>query len=340
MTLKFSQICLVASISLLVGISSCENESNQSRPLEEVTIRSAHSSWVEESFQTQVVNLGLEKLGYQVEAAKELDYPAIYLSIANKDIDYSVVYYQPGHESFFDSAGGEEKLEAIGLLVTAGMQGYQIDKKTADKHGIKNIEQLKDPEIAKLFDFDGNGKANLTGCNPGWQCESSVNHHIKVYGLEETVEQDQGSYTALLADMITRYEAGEPILFYAYSPHWIFSILKSDRDTVWLEVPYTDLPDDENTITTEQTTFNGKNIGFPASAQGLAANKVFAAENPIAKRWFELVHIPLEDMNAASWRIKDGENTPADIRLMAEEWMSDNQAQFDEWIEEAKAAAR
>ncbi|OLT68771.1 hypothetical protein BI334_30540 [Moorena producens 3L] len=32
-------------------------------------------------------------------------------------------------------------------------------------------EQLKNPKIAKLFDSDGDGKANLTGCNPGWGME-------------------------------------------------------------------------------------------------------------------------------------------------------------------------
>ena len=34
------------------------------------------------------------------------------------------------------------------------MQRYQIYKKTADKYKITNIQQLKYPEIAKLFDSD------------------------------------------------------------------------------------------------------------------------------------------------------------------------------------------
>ncbi|MDJ1182113.1 glycine betaine/L-proline ABC transporter substrate-binding protein ProX [Roseofilum casamattae] len=342
MKTKHFQKCILIStfISLLVGLSACQTESNQSPPLPEVTIRSAHSSWVEESFQTQVVNLGLEQLGYQVEPVKELEYPALYLSIANNDIDYSVVYYRPGHEEFFNNVGGEEKLEGVGVLIAVGTQGYRIDKKTADKHGITNIEQLKDPEIAKLFDFDGDGKANLTGCNPGWTCEKAINHHIEAYGLQDRVEQDQGNYTALLTDAIARYEAGEPILYYAYKPHWIFAILKPNQDTIWLEVPYTDLPENLSDITTEETTFDGKNLGLPAASQTLVVNKEFAANNPVAKRWFELVQIPVDDMNAASLRIKDGENTPEDMRLMAEEWAIENQAQFYGWIEEAKAAGK
>ncbi len=79
------------------------------------------------------------------------------------------------------------------------MQGFQIDKKTADKYKITNLEQFQDPKIAQQFDSDGDGKANLVGCNPGWFCESMIDHHIEAYGLQDTVEHDRGQYLALLA---------------------------------------------------------------------------------------------------------------------------------------------
>ena len=52
----------------------------------------------------------------------------------------------------------------LGPFSEGALQGYLIDKKTRDKYGIKSIEQLKDPKLAKLFDIDGDGKADLTGC--------------------------------------------------------------------------------------------------------------------------------------------------------------------------------
>ncbi|MBP0008698.1 MULTISPECIES: glycine betaine/L-proline ABC transporter substrate-binding protein ProX [unclassified Roseofilum] len=331
-------------MSLLLGLMSCQTTSEPSGSsgnlsLEEVTIRSGHSSWVEESFQTQIVNLGLEKLGYTIDPVKELEYPAVYLSVANGDLDYSVVYYQPGHNDFFKNAGGEEKLVGLGLLTTSGLQGYLIDKKTAEEYNISNLEQFQDPEIAKLFDFDGDGKANLTGCNPGWSCELTTNHHIEAYKLQDTVEHDQGSYTALLADAMTRYEEEEPIFYYTYNPHWISAVLKPGEDVIWLEVPFTSLPGDSSDLSEKDTTFEGKNLGLPANTQQVISNPMFLENNPVAKRWFELVQIPLEDMNEASLRIKEGENTAEDLRRMAQEWVSENQEQFDRWIEEAKGAS-
>lgn len=47
------------------------------------------------------------------------------------------------------------------------MENIQIDKKTAAQYQITNLEQLKDPKIAQLFDSDRDGKANLVGCVPG-----------------------------------------------------------------------------------------------------------------------------------------------------------------------------
>ncbi|MDJ1181540.1 glycine betaine/L-proline ABC transporter substrate-binding protein ProX [Roseofilum sp. BLCC_M91] len=345
MTIQLSQRLIVFSalVSLFLGLTSCQptsesTDGSEGLPPEEVTIRSGHSSWVEESFQTQVVNIGLETLGYQIDTVKELEYPGIYLSVANGDLDYSVVYYQPGHEDFFNNAGGEERLRGLGMFIPPGTQGYLIDKKTADEYGITHIDQLQDPEIAQLFDFDGDGKANLTGCNPGWGCETTTNHFIEVYGLQDTVEHDQGSYTALLADAITRYEEGEPILYYAYNPHWVGAVLRPGEDVIWLQVPFTSLPEHMSNVSEEDTTFDGKNLGLPGSRQQIMSNPEFLEQNPIAKRWFELVQIPLEDMNAISLRIKEGENTSEDMRRLAEEWVSENQEQFERWIAEAKSA--
>ncbi|NEP87519.1 MAG: glycine betaine/L-proline ABC transporter substrate-binding protein ProX [Okeania sp. SIO2C2] len=321
--------------SLLVIFTSCQQVPDS----ETVTIRSANSSWIQELFQTEVVNIGLEKLGYKVERPKQIEYPAIYISLANGDLEYSSVYYEPQHNEFFENAGGEEKLEKVGTLTPNGIQRYEIDKKTADKYNITNIEQLKDPEIAKLFDSDGDGKANLVGCNPGWSCELVINHHLKNYELEDIVEHNQGQYEILLADAMTRYQQGKPILYYAYDPHWISTVLKPNENVVSLEVPFTSLPSSMENLSEKDTSLDGKNLGFPLLQQRIVANQKFLEVNPVAKRWFELVEIPIVDMNFESLRIKEGEDTPEDILRHAQEWIKNNQQIYDSWLETAKQAA-
>jgi len=320
-------------LAIAFGLIACPSNSNSTI---ETSVRSAHSSWVEESFQTEVVNIGLAQLGYPIETPETLDYAAIYLSLANQDLDYSVVSYDAGHESLYDQANRNNELEKLGQVVPPGSQGYHMDKKTVDEYGISSIEQLKDPQLANLFDTDGNGKANLVGCNPGWVCESVINHHLKVYGLEDTVEQDQGNYTSLLVDTIAHYQEGKPILYYAYNPHWIFAVLKVNQDVMALEVPFTSVPEDMVGIEEADTMFEGNNLGWPAIGQSFVVNRQFISRNPKAQRWLELVSIPVADMNEVSWQIKEGADTPDDIRRLAREWVSENQVQFDAWLAQAR----
>ena len=321
--------------SVLIIFTSCQ----QAPTSQTVTIRSANSTWIQELFQTYIVNIGLEKLGYNIEKPKQIEYPPIYISIANGDLDYSTVYYEPQHKEYFDNSGGKEKLEGVGMLTPDGIQRYEIDKKTADKYNITNIEQFKDPKIAKLFDSDGDGKANLVGCNPGWSCELVINHQIEAYGLEDTVEHNQGQYEILLADAMTRYKQGQPIIYYAYNPHWISTVLKRNEDVVWLEVPFTSLPESIGNLTEKDTSVDGKNFGFPILQQRIVANKKFLEANPVVRKWFELVQIPIEDMSAESLRIKEGENQEKDILRHAQEWVENNQEKYDSWLETARQAA-
>ena len=330
--LKKSILLVLTTIFLisLIGFSSgAQTTTNSVPPRNSITIRSGTSDWIEDRFQTEIVNIGLEKLGYKTAPLVAVAYPALYTAVANGDLDIAPVFGDPGHNQFYQNAGGEKKLEKVGLLFPL-MQGYQIDKKTADKYGITNLQQFQDPKIAQLFDSDGDGKANLVGCDPGWSCELEMEHHLDAYKLRDTVEINQGNYTALLADALTRYKQGKPFFSYAYSPFWLGQILKVDQDVVWLEVPFT-ASNIEN-LTAKDTSVNGKNLGMIQGKYRVIANQKFLATNPSAKHFLELVKIPYEDMIRESYRIKNGEDKPQDIRRHAEEWVKQNQDLFDGWL--------
>ena len=290
-------------------------------------------------FATEVMNFGLEKLGYEVKPLKAVTVPIGHISVANGDLDFYGTHWRNLQKKFYLESGGEDKLERIGNSIDNALQGYQIDKKTADKYNITNLEQLKDPKIAKLFDSDGDGLANLTGCNAGWGCELVIEHHLDAYGLRDTVEHEQGQYDILMADALARQQQGKPVLYYTYTPYWLPTVLKPGKDVVWLEVPFTSLPKEQGEFTEEDTSINGKNLGFAVEKVQVLANKKFIEANPIAKRFFELINIPIEDINAQQELVHKGEGTPADIRRHAQEWIENNQEMFDSWVEEAKKAS-
>jgi glycine betaine/proline transport system substrate-binding protein len=203
-----------------------------------VTVQPLKSSLAEEAFQTLLVMRALEKLGYTVEPMKDLEPATEHLAIANGDATFMANHWSLLHADFYKNSGGDAKLSRTGVYSDGAVQGYLIDRKTAEQYNITSIAQLKDPAIAKLFDADGDGKADLTGCNPGWGCELAIENHLTAYQLRDTVTHKQGSYAALMADTIARFKQDKPVLYYTWTPYWVSAVLRPGADVVWLQVPF------------------------------------------------------------------------------------------------------
>ena len=337
---QFLEILLaVLSIGLIAcqpTVQSNTESTNKTVPGKGLKVSSGSSVSTYAIFLTEVINIGLEKLGYETKPIKQLDIPIVHIAVSNGELDFYSAHWEKLHNKFFIENGGEEKFERVGIAIANTLQGYQIDKTTADKYKITSLEQFKNPQIAQLFDSDGDGKANLTGCNPGWGCELVIEHHLDVYGLRDTVEHDQGNYDALMANVVARKQQGEAIFHYAYTPSWVPIVLEPGKDVIWLEVPFTSLPKEQGAVSEQDTVVDGKNLGFAVDRVRVVANKQFLIANPAAKHLFELISIPIEDVNAQQKLVQDGEKQPKDLRRHAEEWVKKNQEQFDSWLEEAR----
>ncbi|MEX5342937.1 glycine betaine/L-proline ABC transporter substrate-binding protein ProX [Pseudomonas sp. I2] len=333
---RFTRHFVRYASAALFTVASLSASASADKPGEGVKITPAFPSVEEERFRGEIAMQGLRELGYKVQKPKETEYATMVLAVGYGDADFSVNLWDKLHESFYEKAGGDQKMVKAGDILPGVLQGYLIDKKTADAHGIKYITDLKRPEIAKLFDTDGDGKADLTGCNPGWGCELVIAHHMKAYDLEKTVHVNQGSYFALMADTITRFKEGKPVLYYTWVPQWVAGVLVEGRDVVWLEVPRTDLPGGDNAV---DTTYQGKNLGFAVDKVEAVLNRDFADKNPAALKFLSLMQISAADESAQNLKMQQGEKSPADIQRHAKAWIAAHRQQFDQWLQAARAAA-
>ncbi len=301
-----------------------------------ITVKPLQSTIAEETFQTLIVSRALEKLGYTVEKPGEVDYNVAYTTIAAGDATFIATNWKPLHDDMYKAAGGDNKFYREGTYVGGAAQGYLIDKKTAEKYKITNIEQLKDPKIAKLFDSNGDGKADMTGCTPGWGCEAVINHQNSAYGLADTVTANMGNYSAMVADTLARYKQGKPVLYYTWTPYWLSDVLKPGKDVVWLQVPFSSLPGEQSKVDTKLA--NGANYGFPVNTMHIVANKEWAAKNPAAAKLFAEMKLPISDINAENAAMHAGQASEADINRHVDGWIKGHQAEFDKWVSDAQAA--
>lgn len=283
----------------------------------------------------EVIEEGLAALGHENGEMLTGAYPAIHLSLGQGDAHYTAVHWKPLHNDYFANSGGDDALLRAGPLYTEAMQGYFIDIKTAEKHGITKLEQMKEPAIAALFDTDGDGKANLTGCNPGWGCEKVIEHHLDAYELRDAINHDKGEYFALIANTIEKYQAGESIFYTAWAPNWVMSVLAPGKDTVFLNAPFSSLPGDQGSDTEWP---DGRNPGFGANENYILVNKEFAEANPDAWTFFNGLRMPIADLNGLMDRVNAGEDSLDQIEQVGKDWIAANQEAFDALIAEAKAA--
>lgn len=326
----------LAALTLAGGLMAAGAASGAGMPGKGVAVQPLKSSIAEETFQTLLVTKALERLGYTIRPIKEVEYATAFVALANGDGTFLADYWDPLHNDFFKRAGGDAKLYTKGVYSPGALQGYLIDKATADKYNITNIGQLKDPKLAKLFDSNDDGKADLAGCNPGWGCEKVIEHQLDAFDLRKTVTHNQGSYSAIIADTIARHKQGKPVLYYTWTPYWVSGVLVPGKDVVWLQVPFSALPGSRKNVDT--TLPNGKNYGFQANNQRIAANRDFAEDNPAAAKLFSVMQVSSNDISAENKLMRDGQKTPADIERHADAWIKANQKKFDGWIKEAMAA--
>lgn len=303
-----------------------------------VSVIPVKSALIEESFQTQLVVKALEKLGYEVKPVEELEYPLAHVAVARGDATFMANHWNPHHSEFYKTAGGDAKLSRKGVYSAGAVQGYMIDKKTADQYQITNLGQLKDPKLAKLFDTDGDGKANLIGASAGWGGEAVIDHQLDTFGLRATVNYTQGNYPALIADTLTRFKQGKPVLYYAWTPYWLSNVLQQGKDVIWLQVPFSAMPGLQTGTDTKLA--NGKNYGFPLNNEYIVANKSWVEKHPAAAKLFEIMQLPIGDISMQNRLMHEGQNKPADVERHVNSWIKAHQKTFDGWLEQARAAAR
>lgn len=326
---------MIAMLALPLGRAAAQE------PSEDVPrVRLARATWDTGWFQAEVYRLLLERLGYRVDGPVTMDNAPFYEAVAAGEVDLWANGWFPAHEVFIADAA---PVSRVGTAVDDGaLQGYFVDAATAEMHGIFNLGALADPAVAALFDHNGNGRADLVGCNIGWSCAATIDHHLEAYGLAGTVEQVQGDYSPLITETIDRFRSGQPVLYFTWTPNWTVGELVPGSDVVWLETPFPSLPPDQ-AAALDRTAIAGIagcandpcQTGWPPNDIRAVANSDFLDANPSVRTLLELVVLPLADISAENARMVTEGGDPADIRRHAEEWVAANAATVNRWISAA-----
>ncbi|MEM7532363.1 MAG: glycine betaine/L-proline ABC transporter substrate-binding protein ProX [Chloroflexota bacterium] len=344
---------IVISLSIFISIFPYTNAKGQSTDIEDTvehtdpnrTVVMGRGTWDTGWFQAEVYKQLIEELGYTVDRPRTYERTDFYQKLSAGELDLWVNGWFPNSDLAVEPYLISGTIELVGTtVIEGGYQVYVIDKKSADELSISNLGDFADPTVAAHFDKDGDGKAELIGCESHLNCFREIEHHIESYGLHDTVEQLSGEYLLMTQTAVRQAEDGHPFLMYTWMPNWILHQLQLGEDVIMLEVPFASSvlkPD----ITDSEIGLHGVlgcasdpcNVGYPPNDIRPVANKAFLDARPAIRQLLADVQIPLEDIAAQNLRMVEGEWGVNDIPYHAYEWIEENRQQVDEWIMTARA---
>lgn len=194
---------------------------------------------------------------------------------------------------------------------------------------VKSIENLKDPQVAAMFDSDGNGKGEYWPGDAAWKSTKLWQVKFRDYGLAELWEPAVYSDATLKTQLEAAYTAQKPILFYYWTPEWLHAAYKLQA----LEGEPAPTPDCMSLKLDQDDWLAASkfNCAHADSAVYIAYSKSLETRNPAVAKF--LSQIQLDPAVVNQWILKIGRDgqKPQEV---AEAWVNDpaNAATIDAWV--------
>jgi glycine betaine/proline transport system substrate-binding protein len=262
------------------------------------------------------------KLGIQVDLkpiAQAMAWPAI----EKGTVDVIPDMWLPNQKPAIDKYVHEKKVAELSVTYDKASQGIFVPTWVAEKYNIKKIDDLN--EHTKLFDFSGDGKGDLWVGAFAWMVSNEMKIKIRDYGLNyNALNLEQFAFLTILTEKMRKKQ---PIIFYYWSPEWIFA----KYDLTKIEEPpyepskwkFVENKPDESYIACDWQP----GIAHTAIRAGLKN------DNPKAYKFFKNFYIPLDQMNLLIADIVDAPDNPKkDPTEVAKKWVEDNPKIVNDWL--------
>lgn len=191
---------------------------------------------------------------------------------------------------------------------------------------VNSIEDLKKPEVAAMFDKDGNGKGEYWAGDAGWKSTRMWQVKFKSYGLDELWEAEVLPDATFKGQLKTAIQREKPILFYYWTPEWVHAAydltpIAEPARTEGCEATHLD----------QEDWLESSNFACASEDAKIyvAYSKTLEQRNPEVARFLSQMQLDPDVVN--DWILLIGRDK-LDPRDVAEEWVAENMDTVNEWI--------
>ncbi|WP_282606101.1 glycine betaine ABC transporter substrate-binding protein [Pelagibius sp. Alg239-R121] len=285
-------------------------------------------NWPSVRVTAHVLKVVLEdNLGLEVELQNGTN-PVVFEAMDSGAMHVHPEVWLPNQANLNNKFVNEKKTVRVNPNGVAGDQAMCVTKGTAERTGISELSDLTNPDMAKNFDTDGDGKGEIWIGAAGWASTNVEKIRAKSYGYSETMNLKEIDETLALAEVDNAVAQKKDIVFFCYTPHHMFAlhdlvILKEPKyeEAKWNVIQPTDDPE-----------------WLEKSDAGVAWNTAYlhihyAAEleesQPGAAAVLAKVKLDTNTVSAMTYALVVEKQDPEDF---AKKWVSENGTLVDSWL--------
>jgi glycine betaine/proline transport system substrate-binding protein len=238
-----------------------------------------------------------EELDYDSVELQTLDVGPLFQGVGSGDLDAFQDVWMPNHQNYMEQVGENvEQLDPWYLSET--------------RYGIAVPHYMED--IRSLADLNEAGVSHITGIEPGAAFHAQIKDVvIPEYDLD--LELVESSTPAMLAELERAYQNEEPIVFLAWSPHW----MNAEYDFHYLEDP-----------------LNAQGEFDEPSQLSTIVRADLQEDDPVAYAFLDAIEMDEEQMNSLQAEIQAADDEIEGVN----NWLEDNRDVVDPWVEAARQA--
>ena len=238
-------------------------------------------------------------------------------------IDVMPDLWLPNQQNYWDQYVVE--LKTIGHNSPyPGTQATFLPRYMTDR--VKSFDDLANPEIAALFDKDGNGKGEHWVGEAAWGSTKLEQIRFKSYGLTELWEPAIYPDAVFKAELQAAFAAQEPILFYYWTPEWVPEFY----DVVPLEEPERTEGCEDLKLEQEDWLEASRFECKYGPAEGYVVySKSLDWRNPTVARFLSRIQFDPDVVGQWIGQVSIDNEHPQDV---AEAWVDANLDTVNEWI--------
>jgi glycine betaine/proline transport system substrate-binding protein len=285
-------------------------------------------NWPTANATANILKLAIEQnLGLDVELQSGTN-PIFFEGMDQGSVHVHPEVWMPNQQNLHDTFVTEKGSVAMNSNKVQGFTSVCVPTGFAEENGISSIEDLTNPDIAALFDSNGDGRGEIWIGAAGWASTTIERIRAKSIGYDQVLDLEEMDETIAYAKLANAIKAGEPWVGQCYGPHYIFAL--HDLTTL-KETPHD--PERWNIIqpTDDPNWLENSNadVAWPASTLHVFYAKSLESDFPQAAAMLANMSLDADALSLMAFEVAVNKKN---VEVFAAEWIEANEDRVLSWF--------